>query len=134
MVKIFNPWSKSRTSSSRQARQALTKSTLVLRWDSGDLKRNLPHVSSRVHAISIWWWEKSDRSICNNNDDEKTTKQHFNGLKKENIIHQMCNNLKNVIKKTLVYFRCQASSLLSFEFSHKILSENVTEFNVFPFR
>lgn len=65
----------------KQEPQALTKSTLVLKWDSGDLKRNLPHVSSRVHAISIWWWEKSDRSICNNNNDEKPQRQHFNPIR-----------------------------------------------------
>ena len=40
-----------------------TRRTLVRRWDSGDLKRKRPQVSSKVQAISIWWWEKSDSSI-----------------------------------------------------------------------
>lgn len=42
----------------------LTRRTLVRRWESGDLKRNRPQVSSSVQAISMWWWVKSDRSIC----------------------------------------------------------------------
>lgn len=96
---ISNPWSKSRTSSSCQDPQALTKSTLVLRCDSGDLKRNLPHVSSRVHAISIWWWEKSDRSICNNNDDERTQRQYFSPIRERKYRSTVCNNFKNISVK-----------------------------------